>query len=239
MESLAHIASRHYDPLDEAKKPPHYFPLCERVFGDLRKKPIRVLELGVHKGCSMFLWRDYFGKAIIVGLDIGEKPENFPQDARIKFVRGDQSSERDLEDATRYVAEQQFDIIIDDASHRGQQSKVSFLHLFQNHLRPGGWYAIEDFGATMKPGLWDGTPFLPHVDSENLLESHQYEQVGFVKQLIDHLLMQYHVSDGTFLPIAEIQLFSHLVFIRKAGGQETPANLWSRWLCRLRRREPR
>lgn len=45
------------------------------------------------------------------------------------------------------IAPEGFDIIIDDCSHIGELTKVSFWHLFTHHLKPGGIYAIEDWGT--------------------------------------------------------------------------------------------
>jgi hypothetical protein len=45
------------------------------------------------------------------------------------------------------VAPEGFDIIIDDASHIGELTKTAFWHLFDNHLKPNGLYAIEDWGT--------------------------------------------------------------------------------------------
>jgi hypothetical protein len=47
-----------------------------------------------------------------------------------------------------------FDIIVDDASHIGEFTKQSFWYLFDNHLKPGGLYVIEDWCT----GYFDGYP---------------------------------------------------------------------------------
>src|SRR6185312_15769824 len=39
----------------------HYIPIYERYFGPFRGRPIRFLEIGVAKGGSLQMWRDYFG----------------------------------------------------------------------------------------------------------------------------------------------------------------------------------
>ena len=57
----------------------HYFEVYDEVLGELarqcregaRDKPVRVLEIGVWRGGSLKLWRDYFGKnAVIYGIDV-------------------------------------------------------------------------------------------------------------------------------------------------------------------------
>ena len=49
---------------------PHYLQKYEEHFKNLFEREIRLLELGVYKGGSMLLWKDYFEKGLIVGLDL-------------------------------------------------------------------------------------------------------------------------------------------------------------------------
>ena len=48
-------------------------------------------------------------------------------------------------------ADRPLDLIIDDASHEYENSKVCFQELF-GYLRPGGKYVIEDWGWLHWPG---------------------------------------------------------------------------------------
>ena len=84
-----------------------------------------------------------------------------------------------------------FNIIIDDASHIAEATAATFKTLFYDHLQPGGFYAIEDWGT----GYWDswpdgGQPGLPAPEplfpnTGKHFPSHDLGMVGFVKQLID------------------------------------------------------
>src|SRR5689334_8197598 len=47
----------------------HYLRNYEAYFQPLWNKQIRLLELGIYKGGSLLLWRDYFENGLIVGLD--------------------------------------------------------------------------------------------------------------------------------------------------------------------------
>ncbi|HDM77296.1 MAG TPA: hypothetical protein ENG51_12645 [Deltaproteobacteria bacterium] len=106
---------------------------------------------------------------------------------------------------SKRIALEGFDIIIDDASHIGELTKIAFWHLFDNHLKPGGLYVIEDWGT----GYWDDWPdgkrfnakpkilstVWPKVLSRlNIARkipfkiptsSHNYGMVGFIKDLVD------------------------------------------------------
>ncbi len=46
-----------------------YFLIYKQHFSELRNKPIKLFELGIYKGESSRLWRDYFAKSQIIGLD--------------------------------------------------------------------------------------------------------------------------------------------------------------------------
>ena len=107
---------------------------------------ITVLEIGVHEGGSLLLWRDYFPMGTIVGVDI-HLPDGFPPTDRILLFEGSQTETRFLSEVAEKTAPEGYDIIIDDASHIGAFTKQSFWHLFDNHLKPGGVFIIEDWGT--------------------------------------------------------------------------------------------
>lgn len=61
----------------------------------------------------------------------------------------------------RKTAPEGFDIIIDDASHFGDLTKIAFWHLFDNHLKPSGLYVIEDWGTGYWSDWTDGKAYRP------------------------------------------------------------------------------
>lgn len=192
---------------DKAKMT-HYLRNYEQWFESLWDQPVGLLELGVHRGGSMLLWRDYFTKGTIVGLDFNRVKLEDPT-GRIHLYQGEQQDLALLDRIAAETAPKGFDIIIDDASHLGELTRISFWHLFDNHLKPGGLYIIEDWGT----GYWkkwpDGSAYQPAPDAraqpgrkhvvrklfgrrasefanrKNSLPSHSSGMVGFVKQLVD------------------------------------------------------
>ena len=116
-------------------------------------KKITLLEIGVHKGGSLLLWRDYFSQGTIVGIDI-KVPKDFVPTERVSIYEGDQADTNFLTGVANRIAPEGFDIILDDASHIGELTKKAFWHLFDNHLKPGGLYVIEDWGT----GYFDDWP---------------------------------------------------------------------------------
>lgn len=65
----------------------HYLKIYERYFNDYINSDVKMLEIGVSKGGSLDMWREYFGdKATIYGIDINPECksfENAPNHVRI------------------------------------------------------------------------------------------------------------------------------------------------------------
>ena len=125
----------------------------EKYFEHIRDNNLKILELGVFKGGSLLMWREYFQNSLVVGLDINQCPlDSLPE--RVCFYQGQQNDEILLNKIFKECAPDGFDIIIDDASHVGVISRASFQFLFPNCLKKGGYYVIEDWGT----GYWDQWP---------------------------------------------------------------------------------
>jgi SAM-dependent methyltransferase len=137
-----------------------------------------VLELGVHKGASLELWRDYFPQAMIAGVDSDLSLCRYREWPRIRVHEGDQADTDFLTAVASVAAPNGFDLIIDDASHVAVPTEIAFLHLFTHHLRPGGLYVIEDWGTGYFDDWPDGRRFTPGRE-------HHYGMVGLIKRLID------------------------------------------------------
>lgn len=172
-----------------ARKPANYLRIYENLFEPLENEAIRLLEIGVKQGGSLLMWNNYFPKGLIAGIDVN-KVEDFPDEPRIHIFVGRQEDTHFLDEVAQKVAFDGFDIIIDDGSHLGALTKISFWHLFNHHLKPGGLYVIEDW----KCGYWDDWPDGRAATSEReampapaqqRFPSHDYGMVGFVKELVD------------------------------------------------------
>lgn len=124
----------------------HYFPVYEKHFGNLRNKPLKILEIGVLNGGSLEMWREYFDQdAVIVGIDINPNCKQHEQtDKKIHVRIGDQSDENFLQSLLDEFG--QFDLVIDDGSHHVQHVKKTFDYLYPR-ISPEGIYFIEDTHA--------------------------------------------------------------------------------------------
>lgn len=105
-----------------------------------------VLEIGVREGWSIKMWEEFFTKAKIWGIDNFDDPIyeqiNFKKEDlennRVKILIGDQGDDTFLKSINT-----EFDVIIDDGSHRCWHHQISFRYLFPK-VKSGGWYVIED-----------------------------------------------------------------------------------------------
>jgi hypothetical protein len=170
----------------------------ERHLRHLRRRSITLLEIGIGGydspswgGASLRMWRDYFFRGEIHGLDICEKRIDEP---RIRVHRGDQSDEEFMDALGREFGP--FDVIVDDGSHRNAHVRASFTALFHHHLRPHGIYVIEDMATAYDPDYGGGPPGHPGTSAElvkslidevnvaprHVAAMHVYEQIAFIEK---------------------------------------------------------
>ena len=218
-DKIANAALEWYDP----------------ILQHLVDRKVRLLEIGVHEGGSLLLWRDYFPQGTIVGIDLKPPPSALSSEERIQVFRGSQDDITFLTKVANETAPEGFDIIIDDASHIGALTKVTFWHLFDNHLKPSGLYVIEDWGT----GYWDDWPdgkaarvvdslhsigtvvAETHADPKAPWPNHSYGMVGFIKELVDELGADDRIrarSTGTPVRVSKFEkmvMTPFIVFITK------------------------
>lgn len=122
----------------------HYFSIYEKIFNVHRSRPIRVLEIGVYKGASVKMWKEYFHKeTVIVGVDINANCSQFEDSESNLFIRiGSQDDNEFMKNVIDEFGK--FDIIIDDGSHITSHMIASFNYLFENGLNNDGIYFVED-----------------------------------------------------------------------------------------------
>lgn len=110
------------------------------LFKDKRDKVDKVMEIGVWKGASLRMWRDYFPLAEVYGLD-NHRELLFEAD-RIKCFFTEQKDEAVLDETVKEIGTG-FDLIVDDGSHEVNDQILSFKKFFPL-IKAGGIYAIED-----------------------------------------------------------------------------------------------
>lgn len=119
----------------------HYLPLYDRYFSRFRGTKVRFLEIGVHFGGSLQMWRKYLGPdATLFGIDIDKSCSQFDgQHGQVRI-----GSQDDTDFLNKVVDEMGgVDVILDDGSHQMKHIPVSLETLFPR-LNVGGVYMIED-----------------------------------------------------------------------------------------------
>jgi len=135
----------------------HYLENYKHYLDDYKDKPFVLFEIGIADGDSLLYWRDEFPKATIVGLDLNKVTVDDPS-GRIKIYQGKQQDEALLAKIAAECAPDGFDVIIDDGSHIGHYTRLSFWYLFKNALKKNGLYFIEDWGTGYWSNYPDGSP---------------------------------------------------------------------------------
>jgi len=140
--TLDELAIKHQT--DKSSLYHNYAIKYDRILSKYRDSFTNILEIGIggsaktDGGQSLRMWKDYFPKAKILGLDIIDK-KSLEED-RLQIIQGDQSDENVLKSLTNFG---HFDLIIDDGSHKYNHQIISFEFLF-NSVKPGGFYIVED-----------------------------------------------------------------------------------------------
>jgi cephalosporin hydroxylase len=133
-----------------------------------------MMEVGVADGSSLLAWCEIFPNALCVGMDIHHSDKAHGE--RIEFHLGDQHVQADCE---RAAAGRQFDMIVEDATHKLEDTLLTLFYLWPS-VRPGGLYVVEEWYCGNSPDvqrvikeLW---PFVqivktsgPHIDDEPLI----------------------------------------------------------------------
>jgi hypothetical protein len=135
----------------------NYTTIYSVLFGRLRRKPLRIFELGLgtnnphlassmgvdgRPGASIRGWRELFPHARIYGADI-DRDILFTGD-RIETFYCDQLDGDAIRDLwSQPSLREEMDIIIDDGLHT-LEGNVSFMNGSLQHVRPGGVYLVED-----------------------------------------------------------------------------------------------
>ena len=210
-----------------------YTPHYARYFEPYQDLPVRVLEIGVGGynipgagGASLRMWKHYFRRGQIFGLDLFDKSEL--AENRLQILQGDQGDPEYLDAMAREFGP--FDLVIDDGSHFSDHVITSFHALFP-HVRPGGMYVVEDLQTSYWPG-WRGAAD-PRAEGTSM---------AMVKDLLDGINHQEQMRSGdhrptpTELAVTGVHAHHNIVFVDKGSNSEQGAPAWiprtgdpSRW----------
>lgn len=196
----------------------------ERLFRDLRDKPVRLLEIGVHNGGSLDIWSQYFESALaLVGCDINPECVNLSyQDPRVNIVIGDINEIETRNKILSYCPE--LDIIIDDGSHCSGDIINSFIRYFP-HVAPGGLFIIEDLHCSYWEQFQGGLfhPYSSISFFKRLIDIINYDHWGVVRSqnhVLSGVLAQYNcvATDVDLSQVHSVEFIDSMCVVRKAIG---------------------
>lgn len=193
-----------------------YLPYYRSQLGGLRLRRMTVFEIGVggdersEAGGSLQLWRDYFARSMIIGIDIHPKVISFGP--HVKFEQADQNSAADL---SRVVEKHgRPTIVIDDGSHIGEHILASFTYLWPQ-VAPGGVYVIEDLATSYDPEYGGSVPAPPR-SAIGLLQMLASDTRVADPVHTHAYLVHSPVPDAKFTDVAEVHVFPGIGFVHKA-----------------------
>ena len=117
-----------------------YLHVYEGLFEPIRDKAQNVLELGIWEGNSHRMWRDYFPKATVYGIDITSDRCGLMEDEErivVTFANGY------TKESVRSFNDIQFDVVVDDGPHSLESQKFCAQN-YSPLLAPNGILVIED-----------------------------------------------------------------------------------------------
>jgi hypothetical protein len=176
---------------DVGTKPPGFYLRYDQFFRNNGFSPSGILEIGVHQGESTKVFATVYPDTKIVALDLKRYDDlDFSDFSNITYLAADQTDRQRMEGVIKDEFPDGFDLVIEDASHIGAYSHITFHTVFP-HLKPGGIYIVEDWGTGYFDDFVDGGRFQEyplhfhdgHVPKR--LPSHDFGMVGFVKSLVD------------------------------------------------------
>ena len=198
-----------------------YLSEYARLFKEFRNKKISLLEIGIQNGGSLEVWSEYFERAkILIGCDINPDCANLNfHDPRIRVIVGDANSSEVKSEL--YQASAEYDIIIDDGSHKSSDIVKSFV-LYFPALAMGGIYIVEDLHCSywreFEGGLFD--PYSSISFFKRIADVLNYEHWGIGKSREDVFLgffekYQCSIDPGVLSQIHSIEFINSICVIRK------------------------
>lgn len=170
-----------------------YVPEYRRIADELGPAA-RVLEIGVLNGLGLEMWKDMFPDGIVAGVDFS--PAARWPEGTIRIVSDQANSELP---SILKMHSYAWDLIVDDASHKGHLTDATFKMLWPL-VAPGGYYVIEDWflGLPSWPstGCWGGAP----VGSPPIRDSYDPGLLRVVQDLVALLDEPYRGECASSLP---------------------------------------
>jgi hypothetical protein len=164
----------------------HYFSVYDRHLGHHSGRDLRLLEIGVGRGGSLEMWREFLGRgAEIIGVDARDELSHFGHD-NIKIRIGNQGDRKFLRSLVKEFGT--FDVIIDDGSHRPSHQITTLEELYPALTTDPGIYLVEDLHTNSWARYLDGDATF--VDRATGLVDALYEPYRTIQRVHDVLTVR-------------------------------------------------
>jgi cephalosporin hydroxylase len=135
-----------------------YIELYDKLLDRLKDTALNVIEIGISKGGSIKMWKDYFTRANVYGIDLTDYKKldhkNGIDDVAIKYINNELIKEDrinlfigqsgyDKNFIDKKFKDIKFDFVIDDGPHTLQSMK-DCINLYLPLLSENGILIIED-----------------------------------------------------------------------------------------------
>jgi hypothetical protein len=163
----------------------------EPLLAPLRAQAFDLLEVGVGAGASLRVWREWFPRARLAGLD-ARRIALEPPIANCTIVQGQQCDPAVMR---RLLQRYRFRVIVDDGSPHVAEKIETFLSLFP-WLEPGGVYLCPGpaVGSLMEPLAHGGAPDPAWFADLGLAiaSSHQRDRTANISNPVDQARQHAH-----------------------------------------------
>ena len=208
----------------------NYTHIYDQIFKDLRTSIFNLLEVGVFKGDSLALFREYLPYANIYGIDInlGQYKKNLLRLRELESFRKNEPTVARVNSRSKLpFRDLQFHFIIDDGDHHPNAQIKTFENLFYNYLTPGGMYIIEDVGGHAIPSdvgiLINGTTWNDNRVSHerrqiiiNYFSNIIYKLLSGISRKAANISSNYiNLSDRELKYIESVQFHPGIIIIKK------------------------
>lgn len=116
-----------------------YLHVYEALFEPVRNKATNVLEVGIYEGGSLSMWRDYFPKATVYGLDVTNRLTGDYDTTRMQL----RFENAYTTEAIEAFGDIRFDVMVDDGPHTFESQKY-FIENYSKLLSKNGILVVED-----------------------------------------------------------------------------------------------
>lgn len=116
-----------------------YLHVYEALFEPIRNKVLNVLEVGIYEGGSLTMWRDYFPKAKVVGLDVTDRLSPDFDKTRMEIIFDNAYTKEMISS----FGDRRFDVMVDDGPHSFDSQKY-FVEHYSQLLSNNGILVVED-----------------------------------------------------------------------------------------------